>query len=247
MTYKLLALLIATLSGSIHCGAMCGGLSLSVGRGTRLQGIYQGARLLAYLAVGAFAGWGGSALFDQDMLAWVTASGAFILAVYLVASGVHLFLLGRPAEIPGGFFGPLLLAVSGFSRTFSPGPRAFLTGFFTPLLPCAWLFTSIVLAVNSGNAAYGALILFSVWIGSLPALVAGPALFRRVTRNFQARGRKAIAVLMVFAGLFSILERARHGLGHGPGFDPGTGAIPACLPAWGIPESHASRSSMPAD
>ncbi|MBU6153013.1 MAG: sulfite exporter TauE/SafE family protein [Bdellovibrionales bacterium] len=247
MTYKLLALLIATLSGSIHCGAMCGGLSLSVGPNRRLQSIYQGARLLAYLGLGAIAGFGGAALFDRDMLAWITAGGAMILAFYLVLSGVHLFFRGRPMEFVPAFLTPILVRITRRTNAFHPASRAFLTGILTPFLPCAWLLTSVILAVNSGNAGMGALILFSVWLGSLPALIAGPSFFRFLTRKFQERGRKAIAALMILAGLFSVMERVNHGAMHDPRIEPDSGAIPACLPAWGIPEQHASRSSMPAD
>ena len=247
MTYKLLALLIATLSGSIHCGAMCGGLSLSVGPNRKLQSIYQGARLFAYLGLGGIAGFGGAALFDEDMLAWITAAGAMLLAFYLVLSGVHLLFRGRPMEWVPAFFTPILVRITTRANAFDLARRALLTGILTPFLPCAWLLTSVILAVNSGSAEVGALILFSVWLGSLPALIAGPAFFRLVTRNFQERGRKAIATLMILAGLFSVIERVNHGAMHDPRIEPESGSIPACLPAWGIPEQHASRSSMPAD
>jgi len=247
MTYKLLALLIATLSGSIHCGSMCGGLSLSVGPDRKLQSVYQGARLLAYLILGALAGFGGASLFDQDALAWVTSVSSLLLALYLTLSGVHLWFRGRPIELGSGFFSPVLSVLLKYASTFDPSKRAFLTGIFTPILPCAWLLTSVVLAVNSGSAGLGALILFAVWLGSLPALIAGPVLFRHITKKFHQNGRQAIAVLLVVAGLFSIFQRVNHGLLHDPRIEPDSGAIPACLPAWRFPEQHASRYSMPAD
>jgi sulfite exporter TauE/SafE len=247
MTYKLLALLIATLSGSIHCGSMCGGLGLSVGPDRKLQSVYQGARLLAYLLLGALAGGAGTMLLSHDLLDWVAAISSFLLSVYLIFSGVYLLKRGRPVEIGSWILSPLVPGILKRGHAFSPFKRAFLIGMFTPFLPCAWLMTSVVLAVNSGSTGTGALILLAVWLGSLPALIAGPAAFRHLVNNVHQRGRQVIAVLLVVTGLFSVFYRANHGSSHDPRMTQDSGPIPACLPAWGIPESGASRYSMPAD
>jgi sulfite exporter TauE/SafE len=247
MTYKLLALLIATLSGSIHCGSMCGGLSLSVGPERKLQSVYQGARLLAYLLLGALAGGTGTMILSHDFLDWLTAISSLLLSIYLILSGIFLLMRGRPVEIGSGILSPLFSGILKHANTFSPAKRAFLIGIFTPLLPCAWLLTSVVLAVNSESIGMGVLILLAVWLGSLPALIAGPAVFRHMAKNFHQRGRQAIAVLLVVAGIFSVLHRANHGSSHDSRMTPDSGAIPACLPAWEFPAPRVSRYSMPAD
>lgn len=212
MTYKILALMIATLLGSVHCGSMCGGLSLSVGATRTTQSVYQAARLFSYALLGGLAGVGGIFLFQSDTVEWLTALTAGILAAYLVVSGVHLFFRGRPIEMGNQLLAPLRSLFLGRSLpkrigAFSPIQRALVTGFLTPLLPCAWLMTAVVLAVNSGSPLFGAALMFSVWMGSLPVLVAGPAVVRFLADRFHQRGRKAIAILMVAAGVFSVYQR----------------------------------------
>jgi len=220
MTYKILALFIATLTGSVHCGSMCGGLSLSIGNAPTRQAAYQVARLFSYALLGVLCGWGGAFLLQGDLFEWMTAISAFLLASYLVISGLYLFFKGRPIEIGNTILAPFRPLLMGrfFSNgigAFTPIQRALVTGFFTPLLPCAWLMTAVILAVNSGSPLFGAALFFAVWLGSLPVLLAGPAILRVFADGFHRKGRKAVAVLMVLAGVFSIYQRVSgaHGFG----------------------------------
>ncbi len=203
MIYKIAALLIATVSGSLHCGLMCGGLSMAVGPSSRLQFLYQGSRLSSYLIIGLLAGGLGSGFLNRDGFHALGLIMGGVIGLYLAGSGVSILIRGRPLEFNLGWG----IQSFRFAGKLGTKQRALLFGFFTPLLPCGWLYTALALAMNSGNALSGALILGAVWMGSAPILVLGPAGLKLGLSIFQNQARMAVAMLMIFAGLFSIHER----------------------------------------
>ncbi len=207
MIFKVLAVLIATLSGSVHCGAMCGGLSLAVGPSPALQFRYQASRLVSYLAIGFLAGWFGGAVTAPDGIPELSLAAGILLSFFLVASGLHLLWRGRPIE-GGGVWSRFLCFLN--ERTLAllgPNHRAVAVGLLTPLLPCGWLLTALILAMGSGNALWGVLIFLAVWAGSVPVLTAAPVVARHGLRRFGARARKWVAVAMIGAGFFSLHQR----------------------------------------
>jgi sulfite exporter TauE/SafE len=221
MIFKVLAVLIATFSGSVHCGAMCGGLSLAAGPSPALQFRYQGSRLISYVLIGFIAGWFGSRVTVPAAVPELSVVAGILLSGFLVASGVRLLWSGRPLEGFGVLSGLLGFLSERTLATFGPGRRAIAVGLMTPLLPCGWLLTALVLALASGGPLWGALIFFAVWAGSVPVLAAGPALARLGLRRFGPRGRRWVALAMIGAGFFSL----HHRLESGPIHDPGTSSV----------------------
>jgi sulfite exporter TauE/SafE len=217
MIYKILAVLIATSSGSLHCGAMCGGLSVSVGSGLLLQSCYQGARLISYLLMGFISGWVGAEFFDSESLEGIAIFSGVVLSGWLVASGLHLFFKGRPLEWSRAGVFPFRI-FSAYPLLATPGMiRAAVFGALTPLLPCGWLMTAFVLSVNSGSQWVGAAIFGAVWAGSLPVLLLGQSIFRMGAGWFQTGGRRWVALVMIFAGIVSVYQRLNQGSVHAPG------------------------------
>lgn len=207
MIYKLLAILIATVSGSVHCAAMCGGLSLAVGPDARMQVRYQFSRLASYVLLGGIAGFAGSRVGMTDSIrGWGLAVGS-VFSIYLMASGFHLYRHGRPLEGAGILMRVFRKGHERVIRFVNPGPRAIVFGLLTPFLPCGWIFTAVLLAVNAGSASWGMAIFAAVWMGSLPVLVAGPSLLRAGSGRIGARGRRFVAIAMVAAGFFSLAQR----------------------------------------
>jgi sulfite exporter TauE/SafE len=207
MIFKVLAIFIATLSGSVHCGAMCGGLSLTVGPNARLQVRYQFSRFFSYLVFGFMAGLLGSKFDPPNSMNIAALIAGSMVSIYLMASGFNLFREGRPLEGAGYFF-PIfkrfhhhIIAIS------EPRDRALLFGLITPFLPCGWIFTAFLLSLNSGDPVFGGMVFFAVWLGSLPVLVAGPSLLRVGMSRVGGRGRKWVAIAMIFAGFFSLFHR----------------------------------------
>ena len=207
MIFKVLAILIATLSGSVHCGAMCGGLSLTVGPNAALQVRYQFARLFSYLIIGFLSGILGSKIAPPESVHRMALIAGGVVSLYLIASGFRLFWSGRPLEGAGDFFGLFRGFQEKAIQVQDPGVRAWVFGGLTPFLPCGWIFTALLLSLNSGSSIFGMFVFFAVWLGSLPILIAGPSLLRLGLRRFGARGRKWIAIAMVCAGFFSLFER----------------------------------------
>ena len=186
---SLLAVVLASLLGSLHCVGMCGGLvglytaqgadSLSHVRESWCHLAYNGGRLAIYLLLGLAAGGIGKLIDFTAELGGVRRGAQITAGVLIVlwglsylaaASGtVNLSLLGR---FPGYY---LLKAHLGkayaAARTAPSVQRALLLGLLTGALPCGWLYLFVTAAASSGSPLNGALIMAAFWLGSVPALL----------------------------------------------------------------------------
>jgi sulfite exporter TauE/SafE len=158
------------LGGSGHCALMCGPLAC-VGlpgdaRARRRAALgWQAARLVAYAALGASLGLVGHAGLSlartpvARALPWILVAGLVLSAAEV---GRRLPALPGLGRIPAG------LARRG--ARLSPASRAALRGAATPFLPCGLLYGALVVAIGTGSAAAGALVMFAFGLGALPAL-----------------------------------------------------------------------------
>jgi uncharacterized protein len=210
----LVAVLIASFVGSLHCVGMCGPLvAFAVGdTGERkllsrawLHAAYHGGRLLTYSLVGAACGALGAAI-DQGgarigcyRAAAILAGGMMILvgaAAALRAVGVRLPELPLPRLIQR-----LVLAGQRAAMALAPLPRALCTGLLTAFLPCGWLYMFASYAAGTGSPLWGALFMAAFWLGSVPALllagIGAQALARLVGRRLPLVTALTIVVLGV--------------------------------------------------
>jgi sulfite exporter TauE/SafE len=226
------AALVLGATGSLHCLVMCGPLACAAlptrgAGGARRQGraraalAYQGARVLAYAAVGALLGGlgrgvaGALALTTQPLLPWVMAAA-------LVASA-----LGLGKRLPAlPFLAPLTGRLMAASAKFSEPARAAAIGALTPLLPCGLLYGAFAAALAAGGPGAGAGVLGAFALGSLPALALAQVhagLFTRRWPAAEAVVRRGVpllaAALLVYRALLPSL------LPEGAG---GAGGAPAC-------------------
>lgn len=158
-------------ASSLHCFLMCGplacaGFSRSKGPKLASGAAYQGARIAAYVVVGAILGLLGGGV-AQVLTVSVAPYLPWILALTLLATA---FDVGRHLpSLPG--IGKIAGAVARWSRGFSPTVRSAAIGALTPLLPCGLLYGLFVAALAAGSVSGGALVMGGFALGSAPALL----------------------------------------------------------------------------
>jgi sulfite exporter TauE/SafE len=211
-TWIPLAVLSASLLGSGHCVAMCGGLVVAAARTPLAWTAYHAGRLLGYLALGSLAGLIGSILFDSEeawlgVLPWLSWAAAIALGISFGIAGVRVWQ-GRPLHLS-------LVPSSVLARLFKAGSgNAGLTGFLTAFLPCGWLHSFVLGAIATRSPLLGAGFLAAFWAGTLPALGLAPWVFERVFKPVSRRSPKVAAVILILAGALSlgmkVAPQARH-------------------------------------
>ena len=217
----LLAVLGASLLGSVHCAAMCGGFvclysglrsEASPRREVAPHVAYNAGRLVSYLLLGVIAGSVGGSIDQVGALASVGRLAAIVsgslMAVWgattlLAALGVRVPQPGVPRAVQTTL-GAALLRM----RRQSPTARGAATGLLTTLLPCGWLYAFAVTAAGTASPLHGALLMAAFWTGNLPVLlglgVALSAVVGRVRRYLPFFSAAAIFCV----GLFTVTVRA---------------------------------------
>lgn len=217
----LVSVLGASVLGSLHCAAMCGGFVCAVsaqGRPLASQIMWHAGRGVVYLALGALAGFLGAG-FEHGLVAFGLPHAAAVLAgVLLVVSGI--VALARVA----GLHGLPEAAPSPFARVIGDGlrqvrdwpllPRGFAMGALTGLLPCGWLWAFVATAAGTGHADSGVLVMAAFWVGTLPALTIVGLAAGRVLQPLGMRLPVVTAFAMIIVGLLSIAGRLSMHTGH---------------------------------
>ena len=211
-----IAVLIASLLGSVHCAAMCGAFvcfyasddaATSWRSDAGAHAAYNIGRLLSYLSLGLAAGALGAMLDRGGTLAGVGNVAAIAAGVLMVGWGVNAMLVARgvrrPVAVPASWqhaMGGALQRV----RWRPPVVRAAATGLLTTLLPCGWLYAFVVTAGGAGTPLRGALVMLVFWVGTLPMMLAVGYGAQRFFGPLRARLPMVSAGVIVVLGLFSI-------------------------------------------
>lgn len=192
--YHLLLMIGTALLGSWHCAGMCGPISLLVGRG-RGQYLYQSGRLFGYALLGVSAGWMGDQLllrlFDFTHSPWRWAA---VLAFALLLA----LLLPRFAK-------RIQRALPKLIRSGPQSLRPAVLGLGTALFPCGWLWTFVAAAAVTHSAVSGGFVMFALWLGGLPALIAFGRLRAFFTTFVPAAWQLRVSIVMWIAGLWGVV------------------------------------------
>jgi len=246
-----LAVLVASLIGSPHCAGMCGGFVCfyagsaagTTGRGGGwAHAAYNGGRLISYVALGTLVGAAGAGLDAAGSLVGLSRLAAVVAGSLMVGWGLSRLaaLRGIRLSFPGGsasargVLGRLLAKARGRP----PIVRAAVTGLFTTLLPCGWLYAFVITAAGTGSAAGGALVMLAFWAGTLPMLVAVGVGAHRLAGPFARRLPAASAVFVVALGLLSITGKLRTEVTLPALLHEASGAAASGEPAYGVPSLH---------
>ena len=215
MTALFVTVLVASLTGSLHCAGMCGPfVAFAVGTEGSQAGrvaAYHGGRLCSYAGLGLLAGLVGSALDFGG-----TVVGIQRLAMVIAGAAMVLFGVVSLLRLAGARIGParppkFLREISGRVHRrltgVAPLPRALAIGLASTLLPCGWLYAFVVTAAGSGSPWSGAAMMTAFWLGTLPVLTALGVLARRLAGPALRFVPALTAVALVLVGLFAISSR----------------------------------------
>jgi hypothetical protein len=224
MVPLLLAVLSASLFGSVHCAGMCGPFcAIAVsgrGRGVSaaaLHGAYHGGRLVTYLALGAAAGLAGamvdlaSALAGVEPVALALAGGTMVL--FGVAELAKQSRWAAPIAqrlrlpVPAAWVRGMQRGQRWAARR-TPIGRAVVIGLLTTLLPCGWLYAFVLTAAGTASPWWGMLVMALFWVGTLPVLIAFGTGVRGATGWLGRRAPVVTAVALVLVGFTTLTGRA---------------------------------------
>jgi sulfite exporter TauE/SafE len=213
-----LGVLTASLLGSLHCAAMCGGL-LPV-YAVDADGSRRGSRHLAYnlgrgtsyLLLGAWAGGVGS-LIDRSTswLAWQRPA-AWLAGAAMALIGIKALLdavgyapqRGQPPSWMARRSAATIRALRGLPGT----PRAIAVGVVSVLLPCGWLWSFVIAAAGTGRVGAGVMTMLAFWLGTLPMMFSLGAVFSLASRPLLRRAPILTALMMIALGFTTWFVRA---------------------------------------
>lgn len=206
-------ILVASLAGSPHCAAMCGGfVCFYAGQDGSARpwshAAYHGGRLVSYVVLGAIAG-----ALGTGMDALGSATGLHRLAA--IASGVTLLLMGvamlaRPSGFhPGSsrLSAALRVPLSAALRAvhaWPPAARGLALGLVTTLLPCGWLYLYATTAAGTGTPLGGAIVMAAFWLGTVPLLAGLGLVAQRTIAPLRRRLPMLSGAALLVLGLLTL-------------------------------------------
>jgi uncharacterized protein len=167
-------------AGSLHCLGMCGPIVLSYSvalRGRRLGAhlAYNGGRILTYTALGALAGAAGQALGLLGKMAGIASAVRIGAGAAMILAGILMVFFSSSGSLiriqPAGAAKRLTRAIGKFLLNPNPGSK-FAMGLLLGFLPCGLIYAALLKALDSGDAAGGALTMLAFGLGTAGALIA---------------------------------------------------------------------------
>jgi len=207
----LAGVLIASLLGSVHCGAMCSAFACLANGGSNRGAWYHGGRLVAYVTLGVIAGIIGTGLDRAGLIANVQRTAALVTSVALIAWGLVQFRSAMRVQrfAASSQWGGTLARLLARTASWDPRLRAGAIGLTTALLPCGWLWAFIATAMGTGSPVRAAAVMGVFWFGTVPMLVAVVAGARRWGPATRVRWPLASASLVVMLGLGELTAHLR--------------------------------------
>lgn len=226
------AAIVAGFFGSAHCLGMCGGIAglyavrLEVATLSRRFGLglaYNLGRILGYAVLGfVVAGISRTAAGFIPMLAGPIRLLAGILIVLV---GLQLAFDLRPLNFLERGGAAVWQRIAPSARRLLPvttAPQALALGFLWGWLPCGLVYSALLLAATTGDAAGGALVMTAFGIGTLPAMLLtglGAAKLQAFMRRTWARRGAGIVIVVMglvtlWMPLFSLLAPGPTGHHH---------------------------------
>lgn len=188
--------LLMGLAGGPHCLAMCGAACAGIGRSsegaaTPSLWMFHAGRVLGYSSLGA------AAAASLQGIGWLATQSValrpFWTMFHVAAALLGLMLLWQarqPVWLERGARALWTRAKSSGAARHNGVPL--LLGALWALLPCGLLYSALLVAALSANAAEGALIMALFALGSGLTLMAGPWLWLRLRFSMAGSNRWAI-------------------------------------------------------
>jgi len=233
MSLSLFPVFVVGLLGSVHCGAMCGGIvgalsltpprtragvatialrSAVIDRASLHVAAYNAGRLASYMTAGALAGGMAQGATALTALPAVQAGAYWLANAMLVALGLHLMNawsgvahIERAGQLVWRHVRPQLARI-GPPDTLG---RMFAAGALWGWLPCAMVYSVLVAAMLSGSIVSGALTMLAFGLGTLPMMLALGLLGARLRGWLRLPAvRFACGALVLAFGVIGLLRAA---------------------------------------
>jgi sulfite exporter TauE/SafE len=216
----IIAVLTASVLGSLHCAGMCGGLMFfALGSDkdrtkkarVRLQSAYHGGRFLTYTLLGIAAGAIGQAIDFGGNFMGIQRAAAIFAGTMMIGFG--LITLARIKGVKIKHVGvPSILrrfVEKGQQAAFGLAPfnRALTIGLLTTLLPCGWLYAFAFTAAGTASPIWGGITMAAFWMGTLPVMVSLGAGIQFLTGPLHARLPIITASAVVVVGVMTAMGR----------------------------------------
>jgi len=236
MNVSLIPVFVVGLLGSVHCGAMCGGIvgALSLTPPRTRAGVavialrpaiadraslhvaaYNLGRIASYMTAGALAGGVAQGATALTALPALPAGAYWLANAMLVALGLHLMNawagiahIEKAGQLVWRHVRPQLARIGPPD---TPG-RMFAAGALWGWLPCAMVYSVLVTAMLSGSATSGALTMLAFGLGTLPMMLALGLFGARLRGWLRRPGVRTACGLLVLAFGVAGLLRAAGGL-----------------------------------
>ncbi len=194
---------------SIHCVAMCGGITLSqcvpkpaanasLNKFATVSPslLYNLGRVISYTVIGGIIGALGSVVSFSGTMKGIVQILAGIFMVIMGINMLNIFPWLRK-------FNPRMPKI--FARKINAGKNSnspFYIGLLNGLMPCGPLQAMQLYALSTGSPVKGAISMFLFSVGTVPLMFAFGALSSFLTKKFAGRMMTASAVLVVVLGVF---------------------------------------------
>jgi uncharacterized protein len=213
----LIAALLAGLLGGAHCLAMCGGfmtaLSGSGQRSPTPTAILYPARRLAwrhlpyhlgrittYAALGAIAGGAGGAALAAGELVAVQRVLYIIANVFLIALAIAIVSNGKGMvglqAVGAALFAKLMPAFRSLLARDDASAR-YVLGAIWGLVPCGLVYAVLPIALFSGGALQGAVVMLAFGLATLPNLLAAGWIVARARAWLDLRTMRFMTALLL--------------------------------------------------
>jgi sulfite exporter TauE/SafE len=182
---------------------MCGPIAITVNNSSGHISLYHIGRLISYLTLGLLAGFIGEAFLSNNF-SIISSSSIIFISVFFIYSGYKL-VRGKPLElIPVKTISSIISKPAKWSLTQSKPVRALTLGIANGFLPCGWVYIFVIGAVTTKSPLYAAGILFTFWLGTLPALSALPFLYKKTLKRTPRKLAIAAGIILILVGLANI-------------------------------------------
>ena len=209
------AAFLVGMAGSVHCLAMCGGVSGALGMRARgaatsrrawiLTASYQVGRLTSYTLAGAAVGVFSGAMLGMFNLDRVALVARVLAGAVLIAVGVGVLFKWRPLAGIERLGSRLWRHLAPLARAIPPGGvgGSILIGMLWGWLPCGFVYSMLVFAALKGGALQAGTMMLCFGLGTAPAVFGAGLLSAQVGRVTMARGLNTVAgwLLLAFGAL----------------------------------------------
>lgn len=194
---------LTALAGGWHCAGMCGPIA-TLAQSSRAKFLYQVGRLISYLMLAAIA----QTLGSRILSAFPERLGPFA-TLFIGLVGLWILQSSWKLSLPQ--------AIQKFLWKNRPQnglfSEFFFLGILNGLLPCGWLYGFLILAAGQENPARSLVLLFALWLGSLPWLLSFSYLGKHLKAAAQTNPwmPRLILIAIVFGLLAHTLSQI---MGH---------------------------------